>query len=381
MVRWGWVWLALALSGCAWLGGSKEVVEPPAELQEIEARVGLETHWRKRFGVGVDGHFVRLDIALLGKRVFVADRRGRVWAVQAEDGAGLWEVNTDALLAAGVGAGEGLVLVATGEGEVIALDADDGSERWRAQVGSEVLAVPRVDRGIVVVQSADGTIVGLNAEDGERLWIYDRSVPVLTLRGTSSPLLGGGAVLAGFANGKLVALTLDQGRIIWETSVAVPSGRSELERLVDLDGDFVVFSNEVYATTFQGQAAALDLPTGQVRWSRDMSSYRGVGVDFSHVYVSDDQSNLWALNRRNGATLWKQSDLRLRGLSAPAPLDEYVLAGDFEGYVHVFSRFDGALVGRGRVGSAGVRQILAAGDRLYVYGAAGELAALSLSER
>lgn len=377
MKNWPWYLLVLVLlGGCALRG--KDTSEPPAALTSIEQRVDLEQLWERRLGSGHDGQFVRLMPAFVGDRLYLADRKGRVFALGAEQGERLWDVNTRARISAGVDAGEGLVVMGTSDGEVLALDMGDGSERWRARVPSEVLAVPRIERGMVVVQTADGTVTGLDAASGERRWVFDRSMPPLTLRGSSTPAVAGGAAIAGFANGRLALFGVEQGRVMWEIVVAEPRGRSELERMVDLDADPIISGNTVYAVSYQGQLAAVDIPSGQVDWRRDMSAYAGLGVDFNQVYVTDDHSQVWALNRRNGASLWKQDALRLRGLTAPLPFGELVVVGDFEGHVHLLSRSDGDLVGRVRTDRRGIASLRVVGTRLYVLGKGGTLTVLQV---
>ena len=371
--------LLSACSGMPLLSGADNA-DPPAELETLSGDIRLKQLWSRDVGVGFDEQFVRLVPTVYGEHLLVADRKGRVSALSADSGKPLWKVDTGVLISAGPGAGEGLVLVAGSDGEVLALGLDDGAQVWRAQVSSEVLAVPQIDLGVVVVQTADGKVVGLGARDGKQLWIYDRTVPVLTLRGTSTPAVERGVVIAGFASGKVAALSTERGFVAWETNVAIPQGRSELERMVDIDSDPVIAGNSVYVTTFQGRLAMIDVQSGDPGWTRDMSSFAGLGVDFSQVYVTDDHSNVWALARDSGASVWKQEKFRNRGLTGPEPYNEYVAVGDFEGYLHLLSRTDGHTVARTRVDSKGIRATpLAVGDVLYVYGNGGTLAAYSLS--
>ena len=370
------------LSACSGMPllSSADNADPPAELETLSGDIRLKQLWSRDVGVGFDEQFVRLVPTVYGEHLLVADRKGRVSALSADSGKPLWKVDTGVLISAGPGAGEGLVLVAGSDGEVLALGLDDGAQVWRAQVSSEVLAVPQIDLGVVVVQTADGKVVGLGARDGKQLWIYDRTVPVLTLRGTSTPAVERGVVIAGFASGKVAALSTERGFVAWETNVAIPQGRSELERMVDIDSDPVIAGNSVYVTTFQGRLAMIDVQSGDPGWTRDMSSFAGLGVDFSQVYVTDDHSNVWALARDSGASVWKQEKFRNRGLTGPEPYNDYVAVGDFEGYLHLLSRTDGHTVARTRVDSKGIRATpLAVGDVLYVYGNGGTLAAYSLS--
>ena len=372
------------LSGCSGMPllSGADNADPPAELEQVSGDIQLEQLWSKDVGVGFNEQFVRLVPTVHGQHLLVADRKGRVTALSAESGKQLWEVDTGTLISAGPGAGEGLVLVATSDGEVLALGLDDGKPVWRAQVSSEVLAVPQIDLGVVVVQTADGKVVGLGVRDGKQLWIYDRTVPVLTLRGTSTPAVERGVVIAGFASGKVAALSTERGFVAWETNVAIPKGRSELERIVDIDADPVIEGASVYVVTFQGRLAVIDVQSGDLGWTRDMSSYAGLGVDFSQVYVTDEHSNVWALARDSGASAWKQDKFRNRGLTGPEPYNDYVAVGDFEGYLHLLSRYDGHIVARARVDSKGIRATpLALGDVLYVYGNGGILTAYTLSGR
>jgi outer membrane protein assembly factor BamB len=262
---------------------------------------------------------------------------------------------------------------------VIALGEDDGEIKWRARVSSEVLSSPGSRGGVSVARTIDGKLFGLSADDGTRLWVYDRTTPVLTLRGTSSPALAEGAAIAGFDNGQVVAIALSNGQPLWEARVAVPRGRTELERMVDIDADPVIEDKAVYAVTYQGQVAALELFSGEVIWRRDMSSHAGLGVGPENIYVTDDASHVWALNRANSASMWRQAKLEARHVSPPAVFGQFVVVGDLEGYVHWLRREDGQFVARVRIDSDSiVAAPVATSFAVYVYGSGGELAALQV---
>ncbi len=381
--------LAGLLTGCSTLSdfgesilGGEDNSEPPTELEKLADEVRLKKLWSSNVGVGYDEQFINLVPGAGNNQLFVADRKGRVVAFDAETGKRSWAVKTEAAISAGPGAGEGLVLVGTSDGYVLALDALNGDLLWKARVSSEVLSVPRVDLGKIIVQTADGKIAALSGADGKQLWIYDRSVPALTLRGTSTPAVEHGVVVAGFSNGKLVALSADKGFAVWESNVAIPRGRSELERMIDIDGDPVIVGGAVYVTTFQGHIAVVNVQNGDPGWKREMSSHAGLDVDFSQVYVTDDLGQVWALTRSSGASVWKLEQLKHRSLTAPVSFDEYVAVGDFEGYVHLLSRYDGHIAGRVKVDSKGITarpRVL--NNILYVYGNGGTLAAYILPEK
>jgi outer membrane protein assembly factor BamB len=371
---------ASLLTGCSWFGG-KDNSEPPAKLKSFEKRVELRKVWGRDSGDGTDGQFVKLVPALVDGRIYVADRDGTVWALELETGKLIWRSKTGLAISAATGVGGGLVLVGSSEGQLAALDAETGEQRWRVDVTSEVLSVPQIYEDTVIIQTVDGAISALSTQDGQRRWIYNRSVPVLTLRGTSTPFVGGGVVLAGFANGEMVALEVATGREVWQTAVAVPHGRTELQRIVDVDANPVVDQGLLYAASYQGRLVAVSLQDGHVLWNRDMSTYAGMAVDSSQVFVTDADSEVWAIDRRSGRSLWKQADLRRRSLTGPTVIDDYVAVGDFEGYLHLLSRSDGSIVGRERVDSEGIQAtpVVVSGDRLLVLGAGGELVLYKLN--
>ncbi|RMD67709.1 MAG: outer membrane protein assembly factor BamB, partial [Gammaproteobacteria bacterium] len=247
---------------------------------------------------------------------------------------------------------------------------------------SEILSPPRIAQGVVVVHTADGRLVALDALSGHVLWRYQSDIPVLTLRGTSSPLLVHGRVVAGFANGKLVCLDLQRGHVLWAVAIAIPRGRTDLERVVDIDGELAFRDGVVYAVSYQGKAAAVALETGQVLWSREMSSYAGLAADDERVYVSDAEGIVWGLERHSGAPLWRQVHLRRRYLTAPAIHGGSVAVGDGEGYLHWLSPEDGRFLARWRVDSKGLYAPMAvAGPTLYAYGRGGWLAALEIEPK
>jgi len=367
------------LSGCS-LFAEDDNSEPPAELGSFEKRVRLISLWGRDTGDGTREQRVNLVPTVSGERVYAADRSGSVLAYKLDSGKQVWRSKTGLAISAGPGVGEGLVLVGSSEAELVALDSATGEERWRTAVSSEILSIPRISEGVVVVQTVDGNIAGLDASDGKRMWIRDRSAPVLTLRGTSTPLIVQDIVLAGFASGKLTALDIQSGRQVWEVAVAVSRGRSELQRIVDLDSDAAIRDGILYVTSFQGRLVAISLQDGRMLWNRDMSAYAGIAVDNRQVYVSDADSELWALDRRTGASLWKQGKLRRRDLTGPAVTGEYVGVGDFDGYIHLLTQLEGTIAGRVRHDKAGIQAVPVAlpGDRLLVLGAGGKLALYQL---
>lgn len=391
--------LAATLGGCA-LFDDDDVVKP----EPLPETVTLEAKpiWTESIGSGLGDGFSRLTPAIVDNKLYAADYEGEVQARDASNGASIWDIELKsdanplppsswyefwkwfrsqphARTAGAVGVGGGLVLVGTLDAEVIALDAETGAEKWRNLVSSEVIAPPVYAEGKVLVRTNDGKLFALDAETGKRSWIYDRSVPVLSLRGTSAPTSAHGAAIASFDSGKVAAILLQDGRPIWEKTVAAARGRNEFDRVNDVDADPLVADDVVYAVGYHGQVVALDLRSGETLWQRELSAYEPIGIDADNLYVVDDESVVRAIDRRSGATIWSQSELKHRDLTGAAAYGDFIAAGDAEGYVHFLSRTDGHYLGRYEVDSDGiVSQPVVAGDKLYVYARNGELAAFKL---
>lgn len=355
----------LVLTGCTetmndikettsgWLGDSGEADEAskPTELNEdFKPTVKVEELWSERAGKGTEELYLKLVPATDGKAVFTADRDGRVISLEGSSGKERWSKQDDGrLISGGPGVGEGKVIVGTSEAEVVARDAKTGRKIWVAEVSSEILAPPRAAQGAVIVRTGDGNLYALDVDTGAERWVYDRTIPTLTLRGTAAPTIHEGVVYAGFDNGRIVALDLTTGQQIWDTQLAQPTGRSDLERLVDIDGEPVLKDNLLYIGSFQGRVAAMNKDDGAIEWTRDMSTYDQVAVDDDRVYITDERGVVWALDRHDGSARWRNKDLKFRQLTGPTHFQDYIVVGDFEGYLHWMNDETGELVARTRI--------------------------------
>ena len=350
-----------------------------APLVELEQAIKIKKLWSARVGGGTDGYYLKLSPVVGEGLIFAAERDGQVIALEIESGKQHWKTKTKKPVSGGPGHGEGLVLVGTRDGEVLALSDEDGEVLWTSQVSSEVLAAPKADLGIVVVRTVDGKVYGLDSSNGQRLWVYQRAVPLLTLRGTSAPQIADGLAVIGFDGGILTALDITNGSLVWEKRIALPSGRSTLDRMVDIDAEPFIKDGVVHVATFQGRVAVTQLETGKIGWVRDLSSYAGLGVDEDYVYLSDEKSEIWALNRYSGDSVWKQEQLKTRAVTAPVSVGDYLVVGDTEGYLHWMSREDGTLVGRIRLDrSQIITTPFVVGDTLYAYSSKGTLSAFTV---
>ena len=373
----------LAVSGCGVFKGrvNRDNLEPPAELTEYEPTAQVSEVWSQGMGEVEQRLGLRKAPAVADGRVYVGDLEGRVVALDASGGAERWVAETGIRVGATIGVGEGLAVVGGLDGEVVALELDGGAERWRTRVSSEVVAAPAIARGVVVVRSHDGRLFGFDAASGERRWLYDRGLPPLTLRGNAAPVIVGGTVHAGYDDGRVVALRLEDGSVAWEQVVAVGEGRTELERMVDVDGPLVVDGSEVYAISYQGQAAALATESGQPLWSREFSSYGGLTLSGDRLVVAGEDGAVFALDRRSGGALWKNDALAHRWLTTPVVQGGHAVVGDFDGYLHWIDMETGQLAARVRVGRDPIRARpgVDADGTLYAMTVDGELAAFRLA--
>jgi outer membrane protein assembly factor BamB len=368
--------LAVVAAGCS--SNSKKEL-PPAELTSFKEEVVLQKVWSRSIGDGQGKSYNMLVPAVEGSHIYAADVTGEVYALDRMSGDVTWKKDLEQPVSGAVGVGAGMVMLGTLRGEVIALDAVTGEQKWRSRVNSEVLAPPATDGDVVVVQTQDDRVVALDASTGNQRWLYDSTPAVLTLRGTGAPILSNHMAIAGLSTGKVVALDASNGVPVWETRVAVPTGRSELERVVDIDGGLLLANDTLYVASYQGRMAGLDLQSGRVNWQRDASSYAGVAQGFGSVYVALANGTLESVDERSTSPLWTNDSLARRQLSAPEVFSSYVAVGDFEGYLHLVSQVDGRFVGREKIDGDGLRaRPLVVDNMIYVFGNSGKLEALTV---
>ncbi len=370
---------SMSLAACGLFGDDDEL--KPAKLLEFDTRVTIKRLWSAK--LGDDAEFLRVALrpAGDGNRIYAASVDGNVSAFDPETGKQIWRNKLDMGLSSGPGVGNGMVVVASSDGIVVALDASSGDERWRSDVGGESLATPVISPNGVVIQTVDNRLRVLERFDGRERWVVLQSMPVLTMRGTATPVIVGSNVVAGFDNGRLVAVDLQTGAIEWEALLAPPSGRSDLERLSDIDGAIVSVGQDVYAAGYQGRIAAVAAESGQVLWAAEISTYQGVSADWTSLYTVQDGGEIIALSRRNGNETWRTDALLRRDPTLPVPFNTTVVAGDFEGYLHFFSNIDGTPVARLKFGGAAISvPPVVVADRLYVQSDSGTLAAFAVQQ-
>lgn len=345
----------LLLAGCSAFSDMKtdisermfgrEVAEPPEELADIKPTASAKVLWQAKIGNAGDFDFTP---AVEAGYAYVASSEGDVSKIDLSNGNQAWRVEAGEKLSGGVGVGGSLVLVGTQKGYLYAYDIS-GKLQWKAKLSSEVLSVPKYFDGLVIVRTGDSRIYGINASDGSRKWVYDRTGPALALRSSAGVVVDGGAVYAGFAGGKLVSIRADNGKLMWEASVAQPKGVTEIERIADITSLPVVDGSLVYAVAYQGRVAAIDRSTGRVIWARDISSLSGLSAEDARIFISHYLGSVYSLDYSTGKTFWRQAGLKNRKLTVPVPMGSLVAVGDVEGYVHFLNREDGAFSARIKV--------------------------------
>ena len=371
---------ALAVSSCSWFGGDDDELKP-IELVKIEPKIEVDKLWSVKLGDGAEYLRLALQPASDGNRVFAASRDGNVLAVDPVSGKAIWRTELETDLSAGPGVGDGIVVVTAANGYLVALDADSGDEMWRTNIAGESLARPLIEDGLVVALTIDNRLRAVSAFDGTERWIVEKSTPSLTMRGSAAPVLAGNTVVAGFDNGRLVAVDLAEGDELWDKMISPPAGRSDLERLADIDGQISVVGQDIYASGYHGAIAAIAVESGQMLWAREVSSFEGVSADWNNLYTVDEEGVVIALTRRTGDESWRNTTLIRREPTVPVPYQTTVVVGDLDGYVHFFSNFDGDPVARVRPGSSAVSVgPIVVGERLLVQGDDGKLTAYAIEQ-
>ena len=387
--------MAVALTGCStvkgWFAGkdaaAKKALEP-AELTKFEQTARVDKIWSANVGKGEGRIGLRQGPVVADGRVYAAAVQGGVHALDLQTGKEIWEYSPakekkkpKLRLSGGPGVGDGLVVIGTLDGQVIALDAANGSEKWKSKVTGEVIAAPAVAQGLVFVRSNDGRTTALDAATGEQRWFNAQELPSLTVRGNAPVVTGPGVLFIGNDDGTVAALSMQDGRPLWEQMVCTPEGRTELERMADIDGAPVLEGNTLYVTSFKNQTMAIEGPTGRPMWSRDHGGGGGVAVSSGNVVVTDGKGSVYGLDKNSGSAMWSQQALARRSLTGAAIQGDYAVVGDYKGYLHWLRLSDGELAAREKSGGdALLAQPVVADGILLVQNVDGKLTAFRLAQ-
>ncbi len=383
--------LSSTLFSCSSTDEEEDASKLVAELTEINEQFEPDVLWEESVGDGSEDYFSRLKPIVAYDTVYSASRAGDVVAFDVKTGRELWNADlsdvdnersfwdsrVSAMLAGGPVAGLNKIFIGSESGKIYALDASSGELVWQADIKGEIISAPAVDSGVVVVNSASGIMKAFNADDGEELWKVDQDVPALTLRGISQPVIASGGILVGTAKGGVNVYLLKKGQQGWSTEIGEPVGSTELERVIDVDSSPVVFGDKVYAISSQGNLAAIELKSGRVLWKRQYSSYRQISIYRNTIFLTNLRGHVYAIDRVNGIERWSNLALANRGVTGPAVIDDYVVVGDFEGYLHWLDKESGEIVARHEVDSSGIHSTpTVVGNVLYSQSRDGDLQAI-----
>ena len=338
--------LLISLAACSSNEKKEQQDLGPKSLDGIDEEISLSQQWRHQVGIGMGKAYARLQPAISGDDIYVASANGLVEALTLQSGATVWSTNLDTEITAAIAVHGSKGFVATANGDVIALNINDGSEAWRKNIKAEVLSVPVIQGDALALQTVDGKLHVLDVSNGNSRWSYDSNLPNLSLRGTSQPIFHGGSVIAGFASGKVVGLNAKNGMVLWQERIGIPAGRSELERLVDVDGRLLVKDDTLFVAGYQGHVMAIDLRNGKAMWKREASSYHGPLNGLGNIYLVSDDDHILAVDDQSTNDVWVQADLEGRQLSEPVLFANHIAVTDFEGYIHLVKQLDGTIVGR-----------------------------------
>lgn len=376
------------LSGCSWFSGEEDVVKM-SPLPKVENQFTPEKVWSTSVGDGVGDFYSNLHPTWADSTVYAADRFGIVKALNAGDGKEQWKVdlsektgffskNHPALLSGGVTVDGGHVYVGSERAQVYALNSSDGSIAWQAKAAGEVLSRPVVSDGLVLIHTSNGMLQGLDQTNGAVKWTVNLDVPALSLRGESAPATAFGAAIVGGDNGRVSAVMMNQGQIIWQQRISQPTGATEIDRLSDVDTTPIVLNGVVYALAYNGNLSALDLRSGQILWKREIGSVHDMIVDAGRIYLVDQDDRVVALSTEGGVTVWRQSDLLHRNLTSPVLFNGYIVVGDSEGYLHWINTDDGRFIAQQKVDSSGFQtEPVVASDKLLIQAKGGEVYAFT----
>ena len=370
--------LILVLSGCSFFGDKEEI--KPAKLEKFDQRVSLNLVWKAKPVSGNKNYWQKLQMAVSKDLLFTADHNGSVVAVDIQTGQQQWSVDLDLPISGGVGYGAEKVVLGTIEGQIYALNAKDGTVLWSSTVSSEVLASPSANKEMVVAQSIDNRIYAFDAETGQELWQHDSGAPILSVRGNSSSIIIQNMVIAAFDNGKLIAFNGQNGSVVWETRLALPKGRTELERMIDVDGEPILVGDIIYSVSYQGRLGALTRGTGRNLWFQDSSSHFSPAYSDGKLFVTEAKNDaVRAFKAGNGQEIWQNSQLEYRELTGPISFGDSIAVADADGYLHLLDTETGVFTSRTKVGGSGVSTpLIAIGETLLVQANNGSISAYKI---
>lgn len=369
--------LALSLAAC---GTTEPGINSPAPLLKFEPSLRVHQLWDVRPNSGRAGYEVNLQAAVTQSSIYTAAKDGHINAINRATGDKLWSIDLAQDISSGPVVNDSTLILGMGDATIVALNTRTGHKLWQQSVANEVVALPHVAQNKVYIKTIDGEVAALNLSDGKILWHYNHIVPSLVLRGGSEPAVSGRYVIVGFSDGKLDALEAKTGQLLWQRTIARPSGGTDIERMVDIDVDPVISQGIVYVATYQGKLAAVSMTTGELLWEHNLSAYTGLALTDDNLIITDTQGFVWNMMQNSGHVIWKQPQLKNRWLTAPVIMHDAIVVADAEGYVHWLSKQDGQIIARQLINSEGISASpIVMENVVYILTNDGELAALQVN--
>jgi outer membrane protein assembly factor BamB len=358
----------------------KDNTPKPAALEKVTPKMNLVENWSIPVGKSKNSSpLLKLKPVVKGNTIYTATSSGTIEALDKSSGNVVWSKQLKDDVISGPSVADGYLAVGTNSSSVIVLKQEDGDELWQAKISGDSLSKPVISKGKLIVKTVNGNLYGFNVKTGEKLWVVDHGSPSLILKASASPIIMDKLALVGFSDGKLDAVDVQTGTLVWQRSIAYPSGSSDVERLVDIDADPIVRGDTIYLASYQGYVGALSMSDGQFKWHKPASTYRNLAIDSETLYMTDSDDVVWAIDRQSGQIKWKQEAFKARSLTEPVIMGGNLFLGDKTGYLHVLSTLNGEVLARSQLSGAITTAPTVSGNNIYVMTSNGKLNRLSVS--
>ena len=355
---------------------SSEVdLDEPMPLIDVKNSENILENWKIKLSGNNDlGNFIP---SFSADKLFFSDELGNVNSYEASTGNLLWTIKGSEL-SSGTASGFGTVVVSDKLGNVISYDQIDGSKLWSKNVKAGVLSQAAIDASVVIVKTSAGELIALDKNNGEIVWSYRSQLPLLTVRGSSSPVIDDDKVIATFDNGRLVVFQLATGFPLWDGAISYVSGTSELDNLVDADSNPVIAGSLIYAVNYQGNLSIFDQSQKRSIWKSEASSFYSPVITKGLVIVVEENSKIITYSNKTLEESWNSDEYLNRSLSNPISFKGNLIFGDYEGYVHVVNPINGKTVGRKKISKQPIKSLSSRGNAIYVVDESFNLFSLSI---
>lgn len=380
---WLYALIMLNLSGCTQVDDymlGKDNTPKPKALKPISSKQSFKQEWTTTVGKKQElSAYLKLKPSVQGNIIYIAEPNGTVEALDKNNGKIVWSRKLQDKIVSGPTLGRDYIALGTKNSKIIVLHQKNGTEAWQASITSAALSKPIIVNDKLIAKTIDGNLYAFKLASGEKLWMQEHGAPGLVLQASSSPVvMNDKFLLVGYSDGKLDAVDLQTGQLLWQRSVVYANGISEVEKLVDIDTDPIVQGNTVLLGSYQGYLGAFSLETGQFIWRKPASIYKNMAVRGDTLYLTDSHDVVWAIAKQTGLVKWKQEGLKARGLTEPVLIGNKLLVGDKTGMLHLLALKNGEFITHTSVQSPVTIAPKVVGNKAYVLTANGNLTSYSV---